>query len=498
MKNKKLNIIQLVLNVLLLLSFITFIVCIAMVVKADFFANVGKILHYGVYFIFERPWDAKTYITFFAGLLLFVGTMAWIVQNIVRRRKLLSYVAPIVLFSDVAFCLVRYHWRGTYEYWMAQPETHGWVYGAMLLLVIMTVLVLINTVLAIFNDRHHDKTKKSIPAEKEETRSVLVQDVTVVKEEKVEEKAEEEVVAQPEPEPAPVDKKKYDTLNPDVYGEIIRRTFIEKYDALDDDMKDKYMEIRRELLSYEGVRSRISKHCDSYRFKKEIQVKINIQGKTLKVFFALDPKDYADSKLPIIDVSDKKVYAEVPLLLKVKSDLSVKRAKKLIADVMAAHNIERSDEEPTEDRLAMKVYLDIIRRTFTEKLLKAPKDLQNKYDELKSYLLAYGVHARVSATCDSFRYKKELLIKMTIQGKTLKVFYALDPKQYEGTTIPVLDMSDRKTYADVPTLLKVKSDLSLRRAKLLADDLLLKGKELTQGEVVPHSHTRDLKKVKVD
>lgn len=497
MKNKKSNIIQLVLNVLLLLSFITFIVCIAMVIKTDFFTDLGKVFEYGFHFIFKRPWDEKTYITFFSGLVLFAGAVVWIVYNIIRRRKVLSYIAPIVFLGDVVFCLVRYHWRGTYDYWMAQPETHGWVYGAMLLLVIMSILVVMNGIVALINDRHHDKERKAktIPTEENETRSVLVKDVTVVKEEKVEEKIEKkEVISQP----APVEKKKYDTLNPEVYGEIIRRTFIEKYDALDDDMKDKYMEIRRELLSYEGVRSRISKHCDSYRFKKEIQVKINIQGKTLKVFFALDPKDYADSKLPIIDVSNKKVYAEVPLLLKVKSDLSVKRAKKLIADVMEAHHIERSKEEPTEDRLAMKVYLDIIRRTFTEKLLKAPKELQNKYDELKSYLLAYGVHSRVSATSDSFRYKKELLIKMTIQGKTLKVFYALDPKEYEGTTIPVLNMSDKKTYAGVPTLLKVKSDLSLRRAKLLADDLLLKGKALNQGEVVPHSHTRDLKKVKVN
>lgn len=495
MKNKKLKIIQLVLNTLLLLCFVTFIVCVAMVVKADFFTDLGKVFKYIFHFVFERAWDVKTYLTFFGGLLLFAGAVVWIVYNVIRKRRVLSYIAPVVLLLDIGFCLVRYHWRGTYDYWMNQPETHGWVYGAMLLLVIMSLLVVINCVLALINDRFHDQERKLVekenPAEENVTKSVLVQDVAVVKEEKEETVEKVETVSQPS------EKKKYDTLNPDVYGEIIRRTFIEKYDALDDDMKDKYMEIRRELLSYEGVRSRISKHCDSYRVKKEIQVKINIQGKTLKVFYALDPHAYADSKLPIIDVSNKKVYAEVPTLLKVKSDLSVKRAKKLIADVMAAHHIERAKVAPTEENLAMKIDLEIIRRTFTEKLLKAPKELQEKYDDLKSYILAYGVHSRVSATSDSFRYKKELLIKMTVQGKTLKVFYALDPKAYEGTTIPVLDMGHRKSYASVPTLLKVKSDLSLRRAKLLADDILLKGKNLAQGEVVPHTHTRDLKKVKV-
>lgn len=145
---------------------------------------------------------------------------------------------------------------------------------------------------------------------------------------------------------------------------------MEKFEALDDDMKQKYLEIRRELLSYEGVRSRISKHCDSYRVKKNIFVKINIQGKTLKVFLALDPKSFTDSTYPIIDVSGKKIYAEVPTLLKVKSSLSVKRAKALIAQLMDSRGIERLDIVPDDSKMAMKEYLEIIRRSFTEKWLK--------------------------------------------------------------------------------------------------------------------------------
>ena len=269
---------------------------------------------------------------------------------------------------------------------------------------------------------------------------------------------------------------------------------MEKFEALDDDMKQKYLEIRRELLSYEGVRSRISKHCDSYRVKKNIFVKINIQGKTLKVFLALDPKSFTDSTYPIIDVSGKKIYAEVPTLLKVKSSLSVKRAKALIAQLMDSRGIERLDIVPDDSKMAMKEYLEIIRRSFTEKMVKAPTEVQHKYDELKSYILAYnGIKSRVSATADSYRYKKELLIKMTIQGKTLKVFFALDPHSFDDSTLPIIDVSSKGSYAEVPTLLKVKSKLSVKRAKSLIDQVL-QGKGLVQGEVVEHEHAVDLKK----
>ena len=122
-------------------------------------------------------------------------------------------------------------------------------------------------------------------------------------------------------------------------------------------------------------------------------------------------------------------------------------------------------------------------------------DFEAKYEDLKSYILAYGVRARVSATSDSFRYKKELLVKMTIQGKTLKVFFAVDPRFFEGTTIPVTDVSHKKSYASVPSLLKVKSGLSLKRAKAIVDQVM-QTKNLVQGDVVPGEHIKELKKLK--
>ena len=64
----------------------------------------------------------------------------------------------------------------------------------------------------------------------------------------------------------------------------------------------------------------------------------------LKVYYALNPKDFADSTYPIVDASEKVAYEEVPALLKVKSNLSVKRAKELAEQAFAKDGITKEGE----------------------------------------------------------------------------------------------------------------------------------------------------------
>lgn len=499
MDSAKLKRVQKILNIAILCFFLALIAVVAIIVKDAFFKDIGKIFNYIFNFIFTRPWDVMTYLVLICGAAVSVLAVVWIGYNVIRKRGLYSYVAPIVLFFMVLIALVAYHYRARFVAYVKNPEIATFTYIALLLVVDICIISVVNAIVARIADVKFDAVYL---ANQESTESISINHVEVIKEEtdEKEDDVKEEIVEEAKTDEiveveAPKEKKKYDTLDTSIYGEIIRRTFMEKYEGLDDSTKAKYMEIRRELLSYAGVRSRISKHCDSYRFKKEIKVKINIQGKTLKIFFALDPNAYKGTTYPIIDVSSKKVYAEVPTLLKVKSDLSVKRAKQLIADLMDENDIERLPEAPSDNDLVMRQDLDIIRRSFVEKMLKAPVELQEKYEELKSYILSYGVKTRISATSDSFRYKKELLIKMTIQGKTLKVFFAVDPRFFDGTTIPVIDVSNKKSYVEVPSLLKVKSSLSLKRAKAIVDQVM-QTKNLSRGDIVQGEHVKDLKKLK--
>ena len=154
---------------------------------------------------------------------------------------------------------------------------------------------------------------------------------------------EEEV--QPEPEPAPVVEEPVPEPAPEPEAEkakIIRIPFQERITSAEQEMKDNYNELKNEILAY-GVKSRVSNSGDTFRLHRKTYVKLTIAGKSLKLYFALNPEDYKDSTIPVADASEKNIYADIPLIFKVKSGLSMRRAKQLIADVMAPDGLEQGE-----------------------------------------------------------------------------------------------------------------------------------------------------------
>ena len=129
---------------------------------------------------------------------------------------------------------------------------------------------------------------------------------------------------------------------------------------------------------------------------------------------------------------------------------------------------------------------------FAERLLKSDKELHDLYNELKNEILSYGVKSRISAVGDTFRLHKKMYVRITVAGKSLKLYFALDPKDYEGSTIPVQDASNKEMYAEIPLVFKVKSGLSVRRCKDLIQAVMEKD-NLEQGEVGKVNWIKELK-----
>lgn len=138
----------------------------------------------------------------------------------------------------------------------------------------------------------------------------------------------------PAPAPVPVAKPK-----------IIRIPFEKRIATVDKVMKAHFNELKSDILAY-GVKSRVSNSGDTFRLHTVTYVKITIAGKSLKLYLALDPKDYKDSTIPFADASHKGIYKEIPFVFKVKSELSLRRAKQLIADAMAKGGLEQGHVEP--------------------------------------------------------------------------------------------------------------------------------------------------------
>ena len=139
-----------------------------------------------------------------------------------------------------------------------------------------------------------------------------------------------------------------------------------------------------------------------------------------------------------------------------------------------------NDKPKKEEKKAEK--LDIERVSFETKLKKSDKDLKKKYKILQDELLSYGVKSRISFDGDTYRLHKVQYAFLTIRGKSIKLYLKLDPKKYKDSPIPVKDESNKKKYASTPAVIKVKSDLSAKRAIALIDETMNEAKILKKSE----------------
>lgn len=122
------------------------------------------------------------------------------------------------------------------------------------------------------------------------------------------------------------------------------RSYTAKLIQSGDVLKSYYTEIKNELMRY-GVSNRISWKHETFRSGRKLLVRLAIRGKTLCVYFALNPADYADTKFKLLDVSHVAKNAAVPALYKIKNDRRVKYCKQLIAELMQANGLAEGEEQ---------------------------------------------------------------------------------------------------------------------------------------------------------
>lgn len=166
----------------------------------------------------------------------------------------------------------------------------------------------------------------------------------------MEEPKEEEIidiplrVEEPEEEMMPLEEQPEDGDMFDSLNKKQRESFLERILKAELETKANYNEIKNEALAY-GIKARLSRTGEIFRLHKKKYMKIFLVGKTLKVYLALSPEDYKDSTFPIEDVGHRPAYAEIPLLFKVRSGLSVRRCKELIKAAAEKDGLEKKEFE---------------------------------------------------------------------------------------------------------------------------------------------------------
>jgi len=131
------------------------------------------------------------------------------------------------------------------------------------------------------------------------------------------------------------------------------------------------------------------------------------------------------------------------------------------------------------------------RPPFALRLRRGEDHIRDMYNELKAEFLSYGLNSRISLNGDTFRLHTKTYAIIQVVGKSLKINFALDCKNYENSTIPFTDSGKQKKYEEVPFTFKTRSNLSIKRAKELIRDAVTKDGITQEHEPVQRNHARE-------
>lgn len=119
------------------------------------------------------------------------------------------------------------------------------------------------------------------------------------------------------------------------------RSFIARIIQGTDEQKNYYGQVKTALLSYKKVNSNVAWGSERFNKGRETIARFKIRGKTLCLYLALDPNEFATSVYHHADVSDNKSMHGTPMMVKIKSPRGVKKAVRLIDEMLLRRNGEK-------------------------------------------------------------------------------------------------------------------------------------------------------------
>lgn len=180
------------------------------------------------------------------------------------------------------------------------------------------------------------------------------------------------------------------------------------------------------------------------------------------------------------------------------------RIKTLSSEKDESEEDETEDAEETEETSEYTLEKDGVvtktvihyRKSFAAKLSLSSDVLKEYYCAVRNKLLCKDkVKLRTSFACDTFTCGRKQLAKITVVGKSLRLFVALSPADIPAKFF-IKDVSETKKYAQTPAMMKIKSARGLKNALLLIDTLLADYEDV-KGEP-PFVSTKDFPRYSLD
>ena len=267
-----------------------------------------------------------------------------------------------------------------------------------ILIAVLAVLIAIAIAIFLFKKNHLDYGPQTTPDEpvdspdtteaspeeaneepEEETADAAPQEEP--SEEIAEEEPKEEQEGTPSesvPEAAPVQDEDVDGFGAALAGETVlvryRSSFQSRLIQSDDEIQSYYSVIKNKLLSYKGVKARTSWNYESFNKTKIQCAKVNIKGKAILLYINLDTEKYSATKYHFQNVSDMPKFADVPMLLKVKSERGLKYALELIEELMRVLEIPEAQAQDVDYRVPYETNEELAKRGLVKVIL--PKGME--------------------------------------------------------------------------------------------------------------------------
>lgn len=121
-------------------------------------------------------------------------------------------------------------------------------------------------------------------------------------------------------------------------------SFLGRLSQAHPEVKYHYLTLRRALLAYNKMRSNISWNFDTYIIGRRTVAKLKIRGKSLVVYFPIDPEKMKDTKFIGEDVSGVSRYKTVPFAYAINGSRKLHYAIELIEMLMEG----RSENAPEQ------------------------------------------------------------------------------------------------------------------------------------------------------
>ena len=167
------------------------------------------------------------------------------------------------------------------------------------------------------------------------------------------------------------------------------------------EVQQRYGEIIDDVNAYAKVKTSVSwRQLRIYQGRKTLAVML-FKGRKLCMAFALNPKDYEETKYRGMDLSEVKRFEKTPMLLKLTSPRKVKYAKYLFEQVALANGLEKGEVTATEFSLPYRETEQLVAeglvRKFVSGDVEGAEEVQADISELiRSSITVNEAHVAIS------------------------------------------------------------------------------------------------------